>query len=127
MSKKKNKNKIPKHWRKVKKALNEAMKIEMELDPKDKRDCLYFSFDGTVATLLSHLLPDFWKYCKNYSDSWNGMSSEETAKVMEDMIHYFQNYRTYLFEMEWDSAEEYQEYKKKTFGKFYEHFEDLWS
>lgn len=119
--------KMPKHWKKVKKALNEAMKIEMGLDKDDDRDCIYFSLDSTIAHMMAYLMPEFIKYSKKYTETWGNMTHDETFKIMRDMNKWFQAYIKDDFDTQWKSTEEYEEFKKRTFGKFYEHFEGLWT
>lgn len=121
------KKKMPKHWRKVKDALNEAMKIEMNLPEDDERDCIYFSLDSTLAHLNFWLLTEFIKYSRKYTEGWGNLSHDETFKVMKDMRKWFKEYIKDDFDVKFETKEEYEKFKKKTFGKYYEFFEGLWT
>lgn len=124
---KKNKVKMPKHWKKVKKAFNEAMKVEMELSEDDDRDCIYFSLDSSLAHLLSYLLYEFSEYMSHYTESWGDMGYEATYQCVYDMARFFTEYKDNKFDDKWKTPEEYEAFKKETFGKFYEYFEHLWT
>lgn len=124
MSKEKYNHKMPKHWKRVKKALNKAMAKEMGLKKNDKRDCIYFSLDSTLAHVIYHTLSQFKEYSEGYTEKWG---DENPSKIMDDMLLFFQMYvNGDIWDKEFE-PEEYKTMKKETFGKFYEYFEHLWT
>lgn len=118
-------HKMPDHWLKVKEALNEAMKVEFDIDKEDDRDVVYFNLDTTISHLLFHLLSEFYEYMGTITESWGELSPGETYEIVEKMKEYFQKYIE--DDITFTMGKKYEKFKKETFGKFYEYFESLWT